>query len=267
MLKHCSKCGKDKDETLFTGWRSKPIISVGICKECANNKQKSKYRNLHPALVLKKIVSVKATSDKQAKLERQNKILKRTWYGMIRRCEDKNSSVYKNYGGRGIKVCDDWHNFEKFAEDMGYRPSSEHSIDRIDVNGNYEPRNCRWATAWQQANNTRISAFLTLNKIKSETGSSISAINKLYKDGLLNDYLLGFYNGKNPHFSESVIEYIKVNNLKDKYKRVRVVKEVKIEIPKKLSFREKIKEEKLNSIVSMKPKDYWSNFINSRKSA
>lgn len=78
-----------------------------------------------------------------------------SWYSMIQRCYNPNSKAYKYYGGRGIIVCDAWKNdFMQFYKDMGDRPNG-YSIDRIDVDGNYEPSNCRWATDKVQANNKR----------------------------------------------------------------------------------------------------------------
>lgn len=78
-----------------------------------------------------------------------------SWIGMKKRCYSKNFKYYHNYGGRGITVCSRWlHNFEHFIQDMGPKPSSEHSIDRINNDGNYEPSNCRWAT-WKEQNNNK----------------------------------------------------------------------------------------------------------------
>jgi hypothetical protein len=78
------------------------------------------------------------------------------WRHMIDRCKNIKNKHFDDYGGRGITVCERWHNsFENFYADMGPRPSQKHSIDRIDNNCGYEPSNCRWATATTQALNKR----------------------------------------------------------------------------------------------------------------
>lgn len=99
-----------------------------------------------------------------------------TYHSMIARCNNKNNASYPDYGGRGIKVCERWmESFENFNSDMGEKPTTEHSIDRIDVNGNYEPSNCRWATRIEQENNKRNNAII-FYKGKNYTIAQLSKI-------------------------------------------------------------------------------------------
>lgn len=92
----------------------------------------------------------------------------KTLYRMIQRCNDPTDNSFKNYGARGIKVCDDWMSgrdgkskYQTFMEDMGPRPPDRHSIERIDNNGNYEPGNCCWATHAEQQKNRRDNRWIT----------------------------------------------------------------------------------------------------------
>jgi hypothetical protein len=85
------------------------------------------------------------------------------WMHMRRRCNNHASKYYYNYGGRGIRVCEEWDNYLIFLRDVGRAPSKDYSLDRIDVNGNYEPGNVRWATRKEQNNNKRNSIRITIN--------------------------------------------------------------------------------------------------------
>lgn len=80
----------------------------------------------------------------------------RTWQGLIQRCTNPNARAWANYGGRGIRVCDAWlKSFEAFLADVGTRPDSSLTLDRIDNDGHYEPGNVRWATKLEQTRNRR----------------------------------------------------------------------------------------------------------------
>ena len=87
-----------------------------------------------------------------------------TWQSILNRCRNEKNSRYKDYGGRGIIICDRWaESFQIFLDDMGTKPTPNHSIDRVDNNGNYCPENCRWSTKKEQSRNTRSNRILTCN--------------------------------------------------------------------------------------------------------
>lgn len=89
-----------------------------------------------------------------------------SYNNMIARCYNPSLYAYKNYGGRGIQVCDDWigkGGFEKFYAHLGNKPSSKHTLERIDTNGNYEPNNVKWATRQEQIISRRIAVHITFN--------------------------------------------------------------------------------------------------------
>ena len=81
------------------------------------------------------------------------------WKSMLDRCNNQNNPAYPNYGGRGIKVCERWHSFENFYEDIGKYKQKGLTLDRKDTNGHYEPINCRWATPRQQSENKNAKGY------------------------------------------------------------------------------------------------------------
>ena len=119
------------------------------------------------------------------------------WIDMLRRCYQPHNKGYHNYGGRGITVCDEWLNdfqaFYDWAYANGYNPNAkrgECTLDRIDVNGNYEPSNCRWVDMKAQSNNTRRNHILVIgNEEKNigqwaeEKGMNYSTLNERIRRG------------------------------------------------------------------------------------
>jgi hypothetical protein len=121
----------------------------------------------------------------------------RIWMDMHHRCNCSTATVYRYYGGKGIRVCERWVEFENFLADMGRRPSDLHSIDRLDGSKNYEPANCRWATKQEQSRNKSDNRRLTLNGVNrcvaewSEVlGISVNTIRKRLRLGYTDEHAL-----------------------------------------------------------------------------
>ena len=101
----------------------------------------------------------------------------KAWYSMKQRCFNLNDKKYPDYGGRGITVCDRWLNLDNFLADMGSRPTAKHSLDRIDNDSDYSPKNCRWATKTEQENNKRTNKPLIT--IRNETYTIVQWAEKM----------------------------------------------------------------------------------------
>lgn len=79
----------------------------------------------------------------------------RVWSHLRQRCTNPNDAAYRHYGGRGIKVCERWNDYQTFFADMGPRPSSKHTLERLNNDGHYEPGNCAWVLMVEQCRNRR----------------------------------------------------------------------------------------------------------------
>ena len=88
------------------------------------------------------------------------------WTGMRNRCRNPRAKPWKDYGGRGIRVCKRWDSYAKFAADMGPRPSPKHTLERIDNDGDYTPKNCRWATRKEQSLNLRNTRWVMIEGVE-----------------------------------------------------------------------------------------------------
>lgn len=109
------------------------------------------------------IAKAQAKNTKHGYLKGGRHPVYRVWQGIKERCLKPKHKSYPDYGGRGIKICDRWMDFVNFIADMGDRPSSNHSIERRDNDGNYEPNNCYWATKAEQARNSRNNRIIEYN--------------------------------------------------------------------------------------------------------
>lgn len=125
-------------------------IGARVCKSCESSQAKRYYAKTRRAVL---------GHSKREYI--RDRTIHKVWAGMKSRCNNVNEPSYKEYGGRGIKVCDRWNKYNNFYKDMmnGYKKGL--TLNRVDNNGNYELDNCEWATPKQQANNTRRNRMIT----------------------------------------------------------------------------------------------------------
>ena len=139
------------------GWLVKCVCDCGKTKEAYLYKLKSGHTKSCGCLRKEALANSTRTHGMSNSAEM------RIWTGIKTRCENPACKAYPNYGGRGIRISPEWRSFKDFIRDMGLRPSSKHSIDRIDNNKGYSKNNCRWATRFEQAQNKRTTRKYNFN--------------------------------------------------------------------------------------------------------
>lgn len=178
----------DNDKSGHVRWKCK-------C-DCGKIKEKPVYAR---DLKVGKVVSCGCIHHQKITIHNGSKErLYQTWKGMLKRCENPNCTNFHNYGKRGIKVCDEWKDyltFKAWALKTGYKERL--TIDRINVNGNYTPDNCRWVTLKEQSNNKRNNVYTTINGEKHTlaewaelAGVNKSTIRQRYHKGVRGELLL-----------------------------------------------------------------------------
>ncbi len=166
------RCKCDCGKETITGYSN---LYSGITRSCGCLGDESRRDTR-----FKKRRSVSREFEFQGNLDKHP--LRLIWKSMLMRCNNPHVKNFNNYGGRGIKVCDRWSGqlgFENFVNDMGERPTPEHTLDRADYNGDYEPSNCRWATTDEQANNRTDNIYIIAGdrKITAKQFCKILGIN------------------------------------------------------------------------------------------
>ncbi len=190
----------------FNGKKQKKSMALYKCEICNKTYVRQKSKKLKDTICIScsGVKKMKHGAKRFGKIER----LYRIWRGMKDRCLNKNNKDYMNYGSRDIKVCDEWiNNFESFRDwalNNGYKDNL--TIDRINVNGNYEPSNCRWITIKEQANNRRASI---INRLSEEEIKEM--LEEIKKDG---NYLKKVSKEKNINLGTLRLFVLKKLNIK-----------------------------------------------------
>lgn len=150
----------------------------------------------------------------------------KSWKSAKQRCTNPHNHNYKNYGARGITMCKEWlESFSTFVQDMGERPSVEYTLDRIDVNGDYEPNNCRWATHKQQSNNRRDNVIIYVDGVYL----TVAQFTQKYK---LNRSNVDYELRRNLPPNEIVKKYSDVENLKIRRREISKMNLLKVGLQK-----------------------------------